>query len=503
MERLACVEVPALPLQLLLERNREWLAVPGTPIAVVREDRPQSPILWVNQAAHALGVRTGMRYAAGLSITRELRAAPVPPEALAECVERLAVRLRAFSPHVEPLEGAPGTFWLGAGGLAGVFESPAAWARLINKDLASVGYDALVVVGFTRFGTRAVARGAATGVRRTLVFATRGAETAAARKVELYYLGLPVEARDLLEKLGVDTVGSLARLPARGLRERFGPEVEALHLDATGRRGEAFNARVFDDAIEGALDLDFPEVAAAPQLAAVEEILPVLLEKLARRGLMLDTLKVRRRVDRDGWVEDALKLAAPSLELKRILELVRLRFEGAVLKGGVVRIEVAAEGVAVGGEQLSLIANRPLRDRAAGERALARLRAEFGDDAVLCARLREGHLPEAQVAWERLDRMRSPRPARREGARGLVRRVFEKVREIPALVERDGRTWLLRGTSPNGLEHTSGPYTVCGGWWTGREVHREYHLARMRGGHILWAYFDVARRRWFLQGQVE
>lgn len=501
MERLACVEVPALPLQVLYERKREWLAVPGTPIAVVREDRPQSPILWVNQAAHALGVRTGMRYAAGLSVTRELRAAPVPPEALGACVERMTMRLRAFSPHVEP--GEPGTFWLGAGGLAGVFDSPAAWARLITKDLAGIGYDALVVVGFTRFGTRAVARGAANGTRRTIVFATRGAETQAARKVELYYLGLPVEARDLLEKLGVSTVGALAKLPARGLSERFGAEVEALHQDATGRRGEAFNAHVFADAIEGALDLDFPEVAAAPQLAAVEALLPALLERLARRGLMLDTLRVRRRVDRDGWVEDALKLAAPSLELKRILELVRLRFEGAALKGGVVRLELTAGGVAVGGEQLSLLANRPLRDRAAAERALARLRAEFGDDAVLRARLREGHLPEAQVAWERLEGLSTPRPAKRAGARPLVRRVFDRPREIPALVERDGRTWLLRGTSPNGLEHASGPYTLCGGWWTGREVHREYHLARMRGGHILWVYFDVARRRWFLQGQVE
>lgn len=85
----------------------------------------------------------------------------------------------------------------------------------------------------------------------------------------------------------------------------------------------------------------------------------------------------------------------------------------------------------------------------------------------------------------------------------MVRRIHDRPREIPPLVERDGRSWLLRGTTPGGLDHTCGPYTVCGGWWTGREVHREYHLAEMRGGHIIWVYYDVPRRRWFLQGQVE
>lgn len=506
MERLGCVEVPALPLQLLHERHPEWVRAIGTPIAVVREDRPQSPILWVNAAAHAAGVRMGMRYAAGLSMARELRAAPVPAEATQECVLRLGARLRRFSPLVEPALGAAGTFWLGASGLSGVFDSPAAWARMIRADLASVGYDAVVVVGFTRFGAHAVARAtAAAGTdKRTVVFATRGAETTAARRVELYHLGLPTVQRDLLEKLGVITVGQLIALPSGGLRERFGDAVHELHQEASGRRGERFNARVFHDPLEAALDLDFPEIRAAGQLSVVEELLPPLLARLARRGLALDALVVRRKLDLGhGWLEDQLKLAAPCLELKRILELTRLRFEGAPLAAGVTRLELTAIGVAVAGDQLSLLADRPVRDRAAADRALARLRAEFGEDAVVRARLREGHLPEAQFGWERLARMTPPRPAKSPATRPLVRRVFDRVREVPPLVERDGRTWLLRGSAPNGLDYTSGPYTICGGWWTGREVHREYHLAQMRGGHLIWIYYDVARRRWFLQGQVE
>jgi nucleotidyltransferase/DNA polymerase involved in DNA repair len=59
--RLACVDLPAFPLQLLLRRHPEWA---GYPAAVVAEDKPQGLVLWVNEAARELGVLPGLRYAA-------------------------------------------------------------------------------------------------------------------------------------------------------------------------------------------------------------------------------------------------------------------------------------------------------------------------------------------------------------------------------------------------------------------------------------------------------
>ena len=41
MDPLACVSVPAFPLQLLLRSHPDWR---GAPAAVVEEDRPQSPV---------------------------------------------------------------------------------------------------------------------------------------------------------------------------------------------------------------------------------------------------------------------------------------------------------------------------------------------------------------------------------------------------------------------------------------------------------------------------
>ena len=95
-------------------------------------------------------------------------------------------------------------------------------------------------------------------------------------------------------------------------------------------------------------------------------------------------------------------------------------------------------------EQLLLLADRPRRDLEAADRALARLRAQHGDDAVVRARLTDGHLPEARFTFERLDHLVPPknhRPARGEGPppgfrdpsprRGLASSVVEKTDPHP------------------------------------------------------------------------
>src|SRR5688500_11565108 len=73
-DRLACVDLPAFPLQLLLKRHPEWSAYPA---AVVAEDKPQGLILQVNENARRFGVLPGLRYAAGFSLARGLRAGEV------------------------------------------------------------------------------------------------------------------------------------------------------------------------------------------------------------------------------------------------------------------------------------------------------------------------------------------------------------------------------------------------------------------------------------------
>jgi protein ImuB len=171
-------------------------------------------------------------------------------------------------------------------------------------------------------------------------------------------------------------------------------------------------------------------------------------------------------------------------------------------------VRVWADDVAASREQLALFAHKPRRDLGAADEALARLRAELGDDAVVRAVLRDGHLPEASFGWEQLAHVVAAIPASASAAelpavRPLIRRVFAHPQLLPAQI-RLGRDdgWLLSSLEHGSVVRIHGPYLVTGGWWT-QALHREYHFAELRRGDCLWVYYDRNRRHWFWQGAVE
>src|SRR4029450_6177124 len=99
LRRWACVNVPALPLQLLLQRHTAWRHVPA---AVVTDDRPQGVITWVNIQARHAGVVPGLRYATGLSLVPTLHAGALSPAEITASVEAITAQLHSFTPHGGP-----------------------------------------------------------------------------------------------------------------------------------------------------------------------------------------------------------------------------------------------------------------------------------------------------------------------------------------------------------------------------------------------------------------
>ena len=89
LDRMACVDLPEFPLQLLLKRHPDWRE---HPVAVVDADLPQGKLLWVNEQARAARILPGMRYAAALSLAGGLRASVVPQEEIDREVRALGRR---------------------------------------------------------------------------------------------------------------------------------------------------------------------------------------------------------------------------------------------------------------------------------------------------------------------------------------------------------------------------------------------------------------------------
>jgi len=496
VERLACAEIPGLPLQLLLREHPEWRRHPS---AVIAEDLPQSPVLWVNAPAQDGGVAPGLRYGSALAIVPDLRAAPVAPEDIVRAVDAVAGRLRHFSPDVEPAREEPGVFWLDASGLQHLHASLDRWAEGIRSDLARAGYDAAVIVGFTRFGTYAAAR-VTRGVR---VFADPAEEGTAARGVLLRDLHLPPEMLDALGRLGVRTVDDLLRLPVGGLLERFGPAAARLHRQASGDLWSPLAPRPAIDPVRRHLMLDAPEADAQRLLFIVKHILHPLLARLASRGEALAALDLRLRTGRE-WSAHAVRPAAPTLDAVRLADLVRLRLETARVGAGVTEVYVEAAAAPASPEQIALWVEHPARDLEAGTRAIDRLRARYGDDAVVCAVLRDGHLPEARFGWEPVTHVSSPRPRPLE-TRSLVRRILARPVPLPVPAA-SGLAGIVgsrrRPRAKDAPPAVAGPFIVSGGWWV-REVHRAYYFMEGAEGELWWVFYDQVRRRWYLHGRVE
>jgi protein ImuB len=508
VSRVACLDLPALPLQLVWRSEPAWRE---HPVVVIDDDRPQGIVVWACERARATGVLAGQRYAHALSLCSGLRARVVPPEQIEAAITALRTALHALSPRVEV--GEPGTFWLDGDGLDRIFvdgrgPQGTVWGMAIARAIGELGFTGAVVIGFSRFATYAIARATRHGVT---VLRGDADERAAAAAVPLARLDLDPKLRDALSRLGVTTVGQMVRLPGGGILERFGREAHRLYELAAGERWDPLVPLAPPEAPDEHVLLDDEDDDVERLMFVIKAPIDRLLDRLAGRARAVTALHLELALKHAvGKVElraDCIKPASATLDARSLMRLVHLRLSGMPPAAPVNAIRVWADDVAATREQLALFAAKPRRDLRAADEALAKLRAELGDDAVVRAVLREGHLPEASFGWERLVHVVTAKPSE-VLVRPLVRRMLARPQPLPPQVRQvrdDG--WLLSGLEHGAVVRIVGPYVISGGWWThagpSGGAHREYHFAELKRGDCLWVYYDRNRRRWFWQGTVE
>lgn len=526
MRRVACVRVPALPLQLLARQRPGWA---GHPRAVVEADRPQARVQWVDARARRQGVRPGMRLAAARSLARGLLAEPVDDETVSAAASDLVARLRRHGPRIFRFEeGAsprsprapsslPHLVWLDASGLERLHDTLSSWAASVHDTVRRAGLEAAVVVGFRHFSTLAIA----SCVRGVRVLDDPEEERRLVEDVPLARLALAPRTLGALERLGVRTLAGLLELPEHGLRARFGAPDDTSPLAASPARlrrlaagdEDLRPARIPEDPpIRARIAFEPPVSDHTVLLFRAKGLLPRLRRRLEGRGEAFRALRLALRLERADAlpgssrgrspleVEETIRPAEPTRDEGLLADLLRLRLEALELPAAAEELALEAEGVRIDGEQPGLLDLPPRRDPEAALRALARVRAELGDEgseetgALVRAVLRDAHLPEAQFRWVPLaeddppplsaPRVEAARPLR------LVRRLLVpaepwRAAEAKAATPRDG-----------------GPDLLSGGWWH-REVRRRYRLEETPDGRLLWVFYDGRRGRWFLHAIVE
>lgn len=537
MERLACVKLPFLAMQIALKQNPEWRHFPTV---LLERDHPRGRVLEVNKYARRLKIEAGMRYAAALSRSGDpsdpgfanmLRAAVFCPAEFQRVQSDLREALHGFSPHLDSLadlstrfsflaaeagqgergEGSGRTtaFWLQAGGLDKLYGSYQAWAEQIVEALKAREFYASIVVGFSRFGTYALAHTQGVGVR---VLESSAQERRLVRALPLARLDLDARLKESLLQLGMRTLGAFLELPASGIAPRFGKQARQLYDFALARHPLPIRRTPEHAPIARTLRFEEGEFNTERLLFRLKSELHTMAQQLAARALVLRQLDMNFYRGEELDVSERVRPARPSLDEGNIIELLRLRLEHIEFTGTPTHLEVRVEGVADQSEQTRLLSARNDRRWEHAQHALARLRAEFGPQAVLGFKAQDTHLPEERFALMPLQTLERPAsktadlmstsqplwapnlPADKRAPHPmswLVRRVLTRPEPM-------GRAGAL---APKVREE---PYLLSGRWWDPEGgVHREYYYLGTHSGELLWVFYDRLRRGWFLYGRVE
>jgi protein ImuB len=307
-----CVLYPRFELLAALGDRQALLSEPA---ALAPEAGREQMVGEVSAPAEAFGVVRGMRLGEAMSRCPGLRLVPPDPEGVRSLWGAVLDRLEGIGAELES-DHAGAAFFV-AGGLEGIH----------GGDLSGVLAAARRSLGAgARFGaapSRFAAHAAALQVRPR---PGRHYKVVEERAVRDFLAPLPVgllrtrpelqALPEVLERLGIRTLGELAELPSRAVAERFGhPGLLALDL-SRGRDTPLEPRRPSEPVVER---LDLPEAASGQQLErALELLIARVLARRERRGRSLRALAVSARFVAGGTWRTAVTLRRASAEPARI-----------------------------------------------------------------------------------------------------------------------------------------------------------------------------------------
>jgi protein ImuB len=351
----------------------------------------------------------------------------------------------------------------------------------------------------------AFSRGAALVLARVhpgLTIVPVGREADALASLPLALLDLDPERADLLHRWGLRTIGDLARLPARSLAERFGPEGPRLIHLARGEDEGVFVPVSAPEPFEMTLELDWPVEGLEPLAFLLGRVLDPLCAGLVERERKAASLALELGLVDGSTHHRRLKPATPSVEPRTWRTLVLLDLEAHPPRDAIQRITARAEPTPARAMQFSLLDPAlPSPERLA--ETMARLHAWTTDGRGGAARLLDTHRPGAFA-------VSTFAPGPIDGAKGpdppvvplVTLRAFRPPRRAhvslkdgaPAFVAAAG----VRGT----VVACAGPWRASGDWWDVAFCREEWDVA-LAGGGVFRLFLDRLREAWFVEGELD
>ena len=316
---IVCVLYPRFELLAALGDRRALLSEPA---ALAPEAGREQVVGEVSAPAEAFGIVRGMRLGEAMSRCPGLRLVAPDPEGVRSLWGAVLDRLEAIGAEVE--SDHAGAAFFDAAGLHGIHGGDL--GGVLSAARRALGAGARFGAAPSRFSAHAAALQARPRRRAAARGAPAGAHLVADGAVRGFLAPVPVALLrtrpelqalpEVLERLGIRTLGELAALPTRAVAERFGhPGQLALDL-SRGRDTPLEPRRPFEPVVER---LDLPEAASGQQLErALELLIARVLARRERRGRSLRALAVSARFVAGGTWRTAVTLRHASADPARI-----------------------------------------------------------------------------------------------------------------------------------------------------------------------------------------
>jgi protein ImuB len=188
------------------------------------------------------------------------------------------------------------------------------------------------------------------------------------------------ELPEMLERLGIRTLGELAALPPSAVAERFGhPGLLALDL-AHGRDTRLEPRRPQEPLFER---LALPEAASGPQLErALEMVVARLLARRERRGRSLRAVALSARFVEGGTWRVSVPLRRPSVDPTRLKLVLAPRLADLPAPAESLAVEVEAFGPPAHDQSVLVEDEGDLRRARLGE-AVRHVRQATGEESLM------------------------------------------------------------------------------------------------------------------------
>lgn len=488
-QRIVSIWWPALAIERLARISAGDLS-PDAPLALVEPAAHGPRIVAATSAALAGGAWIGARLSDARALNPALGALPADPAGDRALTGRLARWALRWSPLVE-IDGSDG-LRLDVTGAAHLFGGEARLAEDIRRRFAALGLTVRLAIAPTAGAAWALARN---GQGQTSLCSAEEL-MALLGPLPVAALRLSPPAARILERLGLKTIGQLARVPRRALARRFAGADNPLDaLDrALGTIPEPLSASPAEPPPRADLRLAEPVADPGAMGDALERLARPLAAELGRR------LLGARRVEFLAWRVDGSvgeAAAATALPSRDPAHLVRLLGErvAALDPGfgcdGFALVATRCEPLAP--EQRALIGEPP------GDVELAllvdRLSARLGPERVRRPVSRQSHLPERASGWQGALGAGKTRPASGAPAFHTAPRPErlldrpEAIAVVYATPEGVPRRFVWR-RAVHDIARVEGPERIAPEWWRqpGGTRLRDYYRVEDRCGRRYWIY---------------